>query len=931
MVDLIFPFIMSHSTGVGLGDTDGSESERTQKAAATGQSVMVESSIIATNKPDLESSPRSASEGVGTMGYDGTSQHQPNTLAEDTAQFGVAPEPTSAKPAISSTKPPLSVVSNSSTTVAAGSVPRKDTAQSSRESLMTNTDVAAGMTSVVEAQSNVVAVGGTPRKGSTVPQMKKPSHGRTNSASTSAVNTNGLGSQSAAGSETPIEAIEAVPSRSDSVPSAGISAPSSVSLSAPTRSDSGATQRSLHSANSSSFPAAVTSETNEVSSVEPTSSSVGPSGSNVPSLTGPSVAPDMVSLGSATSNFESSTIATAGTMNADFRFQQLPPLPPAPTGPQLQQSHVQQQGLPQNQVHISVGQQVLRPSATNEDSASGSQQTVPQAGSFEIPGVVTLTAVENLDESSIQNTSLSQLPQPAPEQVVDTIGAVPIVKIQGEAMFVRKKKGRFNILQDIPAVRKPGSSGGSGSLPSYAVQIGGGSIPQGVPSGSNAGSPSSSSQGQQVIQPEHASVASNTNSSATTLAAMALQSRSPGTSLTGSMVQSSQAGDTSPVVKKMGRFVVTKVDGAGSNPIPPITQAGQSLPPDTANLPQVQGPPPASNIGEDEQIQQVPPLQGQPQLLQEGIQQMQRQQQELQQLQQMQELQKLRQIQHQQQELQHRHQTQQQEEEIMRLHQIHQQQLQELHQLQQIQQQEFHKQQLERLPHQQNSQHPQHLQVDPQPRGGEQLHIPPSNQPPQSNVEVRPANRAQATYVVKQHIPIPATTVTYPIQQQAYSPWGSKEIPAEGHLPGVSSTLQIPQPPPQPSVDTGPAAAQVGNSTGRVGQQTTHPETSAGSGPAPGGSGASQAGLPPRSLQAHPSEILKTETANRNRAAGRVPQTFDNKGGMSSVGLGKVFYFLDQMKLEVTDADRTIKNLQTDMKILVSPQPNSRACTDNVN
>ena len=34
-------------------------------------------------------------------------------------------------------------------------------------------------------------------------------------------------------------------------------------------------------------------------------------------------------------------------------------------------------------------------------------------------------------------------------------------------------------------------------------------------------------------------------------------------------------------------------------------------------------------------------------------------------------------------------------------------------------------------------------------------------------------------------------------------------------------------------------------------------------------------------------------------------------------GFGKMLYFLDQMKLEVTDADQNIKNLQTEMKCLV--------------
>jgi hypothetical protein len=50
--------------------------------------------------------------------------------------------------------------------------------------------------------------------------------------------------------------------------------------------------------------------------------------------------------------------------------------------------------------------------------------------------------------------------------------------------------------------------------------------------------------------------------------------------------------------------------------------------------------------------------------------------------------------------------------------------------------------------------------------------------------------------------------------------------------------------------------------------------------------------------------------------AGKVPQTIDKDGTWSSVGLGKVFYFLDQMKMEVTEADRCIKTLQTDMKLL---------------
>jgi hypothetical protein len=34
-------------------------------------------------------------------------------------------------------------------------------------------------------------------------------------------------------------------------------------------------------------------------------------------------------------------------------------------------------------------------------------------------------------------------------------------------------------------------------------------------------------------------------------------------------------------------------------------------------------------------------------------------------------------------------------------------------------------------------------------------------------------------------------------------------------------------------------------------------------------------------------------------------------------GVGKIFYFLDQLRLEAMDAERTIKNLQTDLRLLV--------------
>ena len=63
--------------------------------------------------------------------------------------------------------------------------------------------------------------------------------------------------------------------------------------------------------------------------------------------------------------------------------------------------------------------------------------------------------------------------------------------------------------------------------------------------------------------------------------------------------------------------------------------------------------------------------------------------------------------------------------------------------------------------------------------------------------------------------------------------------------------------------------------------------------------------------------MSKKKTTIQGRS-GKAPQSFDSNGTGSSIGLGRAFYLLDQMKTEVTDADQSIKTLQTDMKLLVS-------------
>jgi hypothetical protein len=62
--------------------------------------------------------------------------------------------------------------------------------------------------------------------------------------------------------------------------------------------------------------------------------------------------------------------------------------------------------------------------------------------------------------------------------------------------------------------------------------------------------------------------------------------------------------------------------------------------------------------------------------------------------------------------------------------------------------------------------------------------------------------------------------------------------------------------------------------------------------------------------------VNKKKTTIQGRS-GKMPQSFDSNGTVSSIGLGKVFYLLEQMKAEVTDADQSIRTLQTDMKLLV--------------
>jgi hypothetical protein len=77
----------------------------------------------------------------------------------------------------------------------------------------------------------------------------------------------------------------------------------------------------------------------------------------------------------------------------------------------------------------------------------------------------------------------------------------------------------------------------------------------------------------------------------------------------------------------------------------------------------------------------------------------------------------------------------------------------------------------------------------------------------------------------------------------------------------------------------------------------------------------SGAPLPPPSDASRPPQVVKAAAAIKRPTVQRSNSI--TKGAPTNVGFGKVLYFLEQMKQEVTEADRTIKNQGRDMKFLV--------------
>lgn len=131
----------------------------------------------------------------------------------------------------------------------------------------------------------------------------------------------------------------------------------------------------------------------------------------------------------------------------------------------------------------------------------------------------------------------------------------------------------------------------------------------------------------------------------------------------------------------------------------------------------------------------------------------------------------------------------------------------------------------------------------------------------------------------------------------------------KGHI-RTSSAGNMPSEYSQPLVHSGvvPASQQISHTVQSNPQGTQPnfgPQTSGNSNHSQG------SGTPP----------LAPSTTAAERINSAACTSSSGKGGLSSAipgGMGKMFHFLDQLRLEITEADKMIKSLQSDVKFLVS-------------
>ena len=405
---------------------------------------------------------------------------------------------------------------------------------------------------------------------------------------------------------------------------------------------------------------------------------------------------------------------------------------------------------------------------------------------------------------TLQQPGLNQQHPNAPDQVYRTIGAMPVVKLQGVTTnFVKKRKGRFKFLHPAAVSGDPVAVDPSQSVPASA----GSATPvlQGnrqQPQGTNSSTISTKVPGQSTIS---------------TISATTSQGPQPAEPLS-----------NVPAVKKKGRFVVTNVNDS-STAAPALTQPQQissqmpNVPDGSSNLP--------SKVSNQQQ-------QDGNQVLSGG-----------------------------------------------------------------------------RLSSQNSTEVKQPQQIN--------------NADPHATVSQNIPRNIEVSY--QQPVALYTTQSTIPVaQHQTYlNPVGPQYFAVE------------------PALDQGPSylVSTQGQGNAFDPSPTQHPAQSLTPPPTPGTHDSRNSSpqishqlsvaLPPipmpKATQTQDGEKTKAgagtssiaQTTKRKTAA--PPRAAKPGQGMdkSSPGLGKVFYFLDQMKAEVTDADQKIKTLQTDMKFLVSPTSSS--------
>ena len=518
---------------------------------------------------------------------------------------------------------------------------------------------------------------------------------------------------------------------------------------------------------------------------------------------------------------------------------------------------------------------------------------------------------ESLEQQQIQysnqNITMTQshLPIQNEDKIIGMVGAIPIIKMQGGGThYVKEKKGRFNLLQTTPVVP-------------YVVGV--------TPTTSAA------SQIQEDI-PRHSTVASISNASTS-------RSQSPIPVITtNSSVQTVPQtfdGKSAPTVKRKGRFVVTNVKDPGS-----IIQIQTKSTPGVAAITATDN---HATSSQQEQHQQV------------QYQQVQHQQVQHQQVQH-------QQVQHQQ--VQHQQPARQAVQQQVQQNNYHQQMsplqtplqtpiqnlpipiLQQTFQQSNVPQMPLQPvmiqpvstmQQTYEIPQQYQQSYSQH-QVSASQDSHEQFsqvsirHYPQNHQPQTIQYTgVDPQNRQQnyVQYVPQvQHTlystnrPVHNTgeplSVAVPQEQQVfYNQKYQQKLPKQQYSPSPIHA-QSQQIYPSPSFPVNQQSVSQNRYTPTPpttpGESTSSPMHSR---PA-ATSTLPNAPIPkPNFEKQQPTKPVNKKKTTIQGRSGKVPQSFDSTGAVSSIGLGKVFYLLDQMKSEVTDADQCIKTLQTDMKLLV--------------